>query len=149
MARNKMEIKLQGMEEYIRKLSSVEGAVQKATNAALAKSQELIAEQVTAAMETHNKTGATSARIIRGNPVEWTGSTAKIAVGFDIGETDGKKKNDRLASIFLMYGTKIHGQPHEKPDRNLYNAVYGKATKAKIKEIQKAAFENAIREVFK
>ena len=148
MARNKMEISLQGMDAYIKQLNAVEGAVKRATENALKKSQELIAHQVTAAMEPHNKSGETSASIIRDKPVEWTGSTAKVPVGFDIGDTDRKKKNDRLASIFLMYGTKIHGQPHEKPDRNLYNAVYGRSTKARIHEIQKAAFESAIREVF-
>ena len=148
MARNKMEISLQGMDAYIKQLSTVEGAVKRATENALKKSQELIAQQVTAAIEPHNKTGKTAASIIRDKPVEWTGSMAKVPVGFDIGETDGKKKNDRLASIFLMYGTKIHGQPHEKPDRNLYNAIYGKATKAKIKELQEQAFKTAIEEVF-
>lgn len=144
----KMTVDFSGMDAYIKKLSDFEGAAKRAADTALKKTQSLIAEQVTEAIEPHNKSGETSASIIRDKPVEWTGSTAKVPVGFDIGDTDRKKKNDRLASIFMMYGTKIHGQPHEKPDRNLYNAIYGKATKAKIHEIQKAAFESAIREVF-
>ena len=144
----KMTVDFSGMDAYIKKLSAFEGAAKRAADTALKKTQSLIAEQVTEAMKPHEKSGGTAEQIIRSKPTEWTGSTAKVPVGFEIGDTDQQKEGDRLASVFLMYGTKIHGQPHEKPDRNLYNAIYGKATKAKIHEIQKAAFESAIREVF-
>lgn len=55
-------------------------------------------------------------------------------VGFDI--TAGGTYNG-LPSIFLMYGTQLYGQPHIKPDRNLYNAVYGAATKKKYRACRK------------
>jgi hypothetical protein len=48
-----------------------------------------------------------------------------------------------------MYGTKVHGQPHVKPDKNLYNAIYGNATKKRIQEIQANAFYSMIDEVMK
>ena len=54
-----------------------------------------------------------------------------------------------LASIFLMYGTKIHGQPHVSPDKKLYNAIFGATTKKKIQEIQAQAFFKMIDEVMK
>ena len=144
----KMSIDFSGMDAYIKKLSAFEGAAKRAADTALKKTQSLIAEQVTGAMEPHEKSGGTAEQIIRSKPAEWTGSTAKVSVGFEIGDTDRQKEGDRLASVFLMYGTKVYGQPHEAPDRALYNAVYGRSTKARIREIQKAAFENAIREVF-
>lgn len=46
-----------------------------------------------------------------------------------------------------MYGTKLHGQPHIAPDRNLYNAVYGAATKREIQAIQRKEFEKVLEKV--
>lgn len=48
-----------------------------------------------------------------------------------------------------MYGTKLHGQPHITPDRNVYNAVYGAKVRKDIVKIQQQAFEKAIERALK
>ena len=93
-------------------------------------------------MKEHERTGRTEEAIITNTPAKWKGSIAEINVGFDF--NDGG-----LPSIFLMYGTTVHGQPHITPDRNLYNAVYGAAVKREIKAIQEKAFNQVIERVTK
>ena len=44
-----------------------------------------------------------------------------------------------------MYGTKVYGQPHEAPDRALYNAVYGEKTKKEIRRIHEEVFDKVLR----
>ena len=96
-------------------------------------------------MQPHNRTGATAATLISGKAPEWTQSVGKAPVGFEIPDTDQKYEDDRLASVFLMYGTKVHGQPHVAPDRALYNAVYGAAVRKRVQKIQEEAFDKVLR----
>lgn len=142
MAKNKMSVQFDGLEIYRKQLERLGGgqAVKRAFNAALEESQKIIAEEATAAMSPHNNTGKVKRSIITHDPPEWTGDTGTINVGFDI-------KNGGLPSIFLMYGTQLHGQPHIQPDRNLYNAVYGTAVRKQVREIQEKAFTRVLNEV--
>ena len=145
MAKNRMSVEFPGLDEYIRQLEAVsEDAVKRAFDAALLASEQIVKESVVAAMQAHNDTGHTSGTVISGKEPEWTQSTGKAPVGFEIGE-DRKQKDDRLASVFLMYGTKVHGQPHEAPDKELYNAVYGAAVRRRVRKIQEEAFEKVLR----
>ena len=146
MAKNKMSVDFKGLDDYIKRLVSIdESAVKRAFDSALLATEQVVKESVTAAMREHNDTGRTSATAISGKQPEWTQTTAKVPVGFDIGDTDHDQKDDRLASIFLMYGTKVHGQPHVAPDRELYEAVYGAATRRKVRKIQEEAFSKILR----
>ena len=146
MAKNKMSVDFKGLDDYIKRLESIdESAVKRAFDSALLATEQVVKESVTAAMQTHNETGHTVSTAISGKAPEWTQSTGKAPVGFDIGDTDHKQKDDRLASVFLMYGTKVHGQPHEAPDRKLYEAVYGAATRRKVRKIQEQAFDKVLR----
>jgi hypothetical protein len=140
----KIEIDFSEFERYQWQLEELAGgeAVEQAIDDALQQTQQLIADNVDAAMSKHIQTGETKRSIIRDNSVEWTGSVASVDVGFRI--SDGG-----FASIFLMYGTTVHGQPHVAPDRNLYNAVYGSKVRNQIKQIQQEAFEKAIERVMK
>ena len=71
------------------------------------------------------------------NSAEWAG--ALLARGtVDI-------KNGGMASIFLMYGTKVFGTPRVKKDTKLYSAIYGKKTKEKIKEIMSEEFRKVLK----
>ena len=146
MAKNKMSVEIAGLDDYIRQLEAIdENAVERAFDAALLETEQVVRESVTAAMQPHNDTGQTAGTAISGKQPEWTQTMAKAPVGFDIGEADHDQKDDRLASVFLMYGTKVHGQPHVAPDRNLYNAVYVAATRRKVRKIQEQAFEKILR----
>ena len=146
MAKNKMSVDFKGLDDYIKRLESIdESAVKRAFDSALLASEQVVKESVTAAMQTHNETGTTAGTIISGKTPEWTQSVGKAPVGFDIGDADHKQKDDRLASVFLMYGTKVHGQPHEAPDRKLYEAVYGAAVRRRVRKIQEQAFDKVLR----
>ena len=93
-------------------------------------------------MVKHRESGDTADAIISAPAVKWTGDTASVDVGFDI--MDGG-----LPSIFLMYGTQLHGQPHITPDRNLYNAVYGAQTRKEIRAVQEAEYTKAVERAMK
>ena len=141
--KNKISLEFAGFSVLKRQLDMLGGdATKEAVNNALMASQQLIAEKTQAAMQPHRLTGKTAESIVDTSAYKpvWTGTTAEIAVGFDI--SDGG-----LASIFLMYGTKLHGQPHIAPDRKLYDAVYGTAVKKQIQAIQRKEFEKVLEKV--
>ena len=143
MARKKLTVEFDGFDTLKKQLDELGGnATERAVEGALIASQEVVAEKTTAAMQNHRRTGDTEKAIIRDAKVMWSGDTASINVGFDI-------DNGGLPSIFLMYGTKLHGQPHVTPDKNLYNAIYGTATKNQIRAIQREVFEKVIERVMK
>lgn len=138
MAKNKLTLEFDGFDRLKKQLDYLGGSATKtAVNNALKASEKYIAEQVTEAMREHNKSGDTSRSIISDDNVKWAADMASIAVGFDINEGG-------LASIFLMYGTKLHGQPHITPDRKLYNAVYGTKTRKKILALQEQEFKKVL-----
>lgn len=136
----KMELDFAGVDDYIERLKKFgDDSVHNAVDDALRQTQALIAQKCAAAMQPHRQTGRTAASIITNAPPEWTGETAAIPVGFDI-------ENGGLPSLFLMHGTTVHGQPHEKPDIAVYNAVYGAETRREAHEFQREALGKAIRE---
>lgn len=141
--KNRLTVDFSGLEMYQKKLESIGGnATKQAFESALKASQNVVRQNVTAAMQRHEETGQTSRSIIKDSAVEWTGDTASIDVGFDIA-------GGGLPSIFLMYGTQLHGQPHITPDRNLYNAVYGAKVRKEILKIQEEAFQKVIERAMK
>lgn len=141
--KNKLTIDFKGYDTLKKQLDDIGGnATERAVESSLKASQQFIASQASETMEPHNKSGRTKKSIVKDGRVIWTGSVAEIDVGFDI-EKGG------LASVFLMYGTKVYGQPHVTPDRNLFNAVYGSKTRKKIRELQEKAFQKVIKRVAK
>lgn len=138
MAKAKLTIDFEAFDVYRKKLDEIGGnATERAVESALKASQNVVAKKVDAAMMKHIESGKTKGAIVTRDPVQWAGDVASIGVGFDISEGG-------LPSIFLMYGTQLHGQPHITPDRNLYNAVYGAAVKKQIRNIQREAFEKVL-----
>lgn len=121
-------------------LDGLGGDIKSAADDALQKSAEYIDERLHERMKKHNKTHKTDKSILDDAKVVWSGNIAEINVGFDI-------SHGGLASVFLMYGTPQHepNHPGTEADRKLYNAIYGSATKRKIKNIQKEVFEEAVR----
>lgn len=137
--KNRLTIDFEGFDILQKQLQALGGDTRQAVDDALKDSQQLVARKVSAAMIPHTRPtgGETKGAIITNKPVEWAGDTAAVGVGFDI--ADGG-----LPSIFLMYGTQLHGQPHITPDKNLYNAVYGTQTRKEIRKIQEEAYRKAI-----
>lgn len=145
MAKNKMSVDFKGLDAYVKKLEAIdEKAVRRAFDSALLASEQAVKQSVVSAMQKHNDTGHTVSTAISGKEPEWTQSTGKAPVGFEIGE-DRRQKDDRLASVFLMYGTRVHGQPHIAPDKELYNAVYGAEIRRRVRKLQEQAFDKVVR----
>lgn len=130
---NKTQIEFDGFEEVIRRLSQLEGDVKKVTGEALKKSNRYVRQNIGAAMQKHNRTYETIRSLVSNPEVRWAGTTGSIDVGFDL-------SSGGLPSIFLMYGT-----PRVQKDQALYNAIYGKKTRDKVKKIQETMFYDAIR----
>lgn len=118
-------------------------ALKTAVDNALKTSASYVDSQLKAAIAPHKKTGQVEASLdTHPNQVEWFGSNASVQVGFNL--SDGG-----LPSLFLMYGTKVHGQPHVKPDKKLYNAVYGSRVKNQVRKIQEEAFLSIVSKVMR
>ena len=125
------------MDAIIRQLEQLEVDVRKTVTDALQEAGQFVTEQARAAIQPHERTGRTEESLIENPPVEWTGTQAAVNVGFDI-------NNGGLPSIFLMYGTKVHGTPRVKKDVSLYNAFYGSETQKKIEQIERDALNAAV-----
>ena len=145
MAKKRLSLDFPLYDQLKERLDKIGGkATEKAVESALKESQQFIAQKAHAAMIPHNKGGDVDKSIASGGQVEWTGQMASIPVGFHI--PGGVSGLDGLPSIFLMYGTQLHGQPHVTPDRQLYDAVYGTTVRKQIQKIQEEAFRKIMEE---
>lgn len=117
-------------------------ALDEAVDKAITDSHAFVTKQLEDAIAPHQKTGKAERSLDKKADIIKTGISYSADVGFNIAEGG-------LPSIFLMYGTKVHGQPHITPDKKLYNAIYGTATKKKVQEIQAQAFFETIEKVMK
>lgn len=139
----KLELNFPMLDKLTKQLQEIEGnALDRAVEKALEDSNAFVASQLDAAIKPHHQTGRTENSLLKDTEVKKNGTEYSANTGFKI--SDGG-----LASIFLMYGTKVHGQPHVSPDKKLYNAIFGATTKKKIQEIQAQAFFKMIDEVMK
>ena len=138
----KMSIDFKGFEEYAEKLDELNADLKSVIGKALQNSHDYVTANLHKEMKKHRNTGETEESIMGDSKVEWDGTTASIDVGFDI--TDGG-----LPSIFLMYGTPRHapGHPGTSADQRLYDAIYGKATKKKLNELQEKTLARAVKRV--
>ena len=127
----KLKLDFSGLDKMIEDMHKMEADVKGVAETALTKSRDYINDNLKTAMQSHIRTGKTLGSL-KNATVEWSGTVAKIPVGFDIA-------NGGIASIFLMYGT-----PRMKKDTKLYKAIYGKETKEKVQEIMKEEFQKAL-----
>lgn len=139
----KLEFDFPMLKKLQKQLEEIGGnALDEAVDKAITDSHAFVTKQLEDAIAPHQKTGKTERSLDKKADIIKTGTSYSADVGFHI--TEGG-----LPSIFLMYGTKVHGQPHIAPDKKLYNAIYGTATKKKVKEIQAQAFFETIEKVMK
>lgn len=139
----KLEFDFPMLKKLQKQLEEIGGnALDKAVDKAITDSHAFVTKQLEDAIAPHQKTDRTERSLDKKADIIKTGTSYSADVGFHI--TEGG-----LPSIFLMYGTKVHGQPHIAPDKKLYNAIYGTATKEKVKEIQAQAFFETIEKVMK
>lgn len=128
MGKNKIGLEFSGFEELIERLDASGGDVKRAVEESLKVANDTISKKLIADMKKHHKTGDTEKSIIEDSKIEWEGLTASVGVGFDFGKGG-------LPSVFLMYGT-----PRSKPDKKLYNDIYGSATRREIGKQQEEIF---------
>ena len=147
MARNRVGLVANGLEEYMNKLEELGGAtaMKKGAEAALKASKQYVNPLIDNAMNKlpaggKYSTGDTKKSIDDDMTVEWSGLTGEIKVGFDFSKSGMK-------SIYLMYGTQLNGTPRMKPVTGLKAAIYGNKTKKAIAELQGEALANAIKEI--
>lgn len=132
----KLKLDFSGLDKMIEDMHKMGANVKEVAETALKKSRDYVNDNLEKAMVPHNRSGETL-KSLKDAGVEWSGTVAKIPVGFDI-------KNGGMPSIFLMYGTKVYGTPRVKKDTKLYKAIYGKATKEKVQEIMKEEFQKVL-----
>lgn len=144
VARNRVGLVANGLEEYMNKLEELGGAtaMKKGAEAALKASKQYVNPLIEQRMATGNlpakgkySFGDTRDSIDEDMTVEWSGLTGEVKIGFDFSKSGTK-------SIFLMNGT-----PRMKPVTGLKAAIYGNKTKKAIAELQGEALANAIKEI--
>ena len=144
MARNRVGLVANGLEEYMNKLEELGGAtaMKKGAEAALKTSKKYVVPLIEQAMATSNlpakgkySFGDTKESIDDDMTVGWSGLTGEVKIGFDFSKSGMK-------SVMLMHGT-----PKMSPVKGLKAAIYGNKTQKAIAELQGEALTNAIREV--
>lgn len=138
LARKKTGILFRGFEEYMEKLDGLAGDLKGVTEEALKESERLITPKLHQDMKKHKRTGRTENSIDDNAKVKWEGTQGAIKIGFNL--ADGG-----LASIFLMYGVRVHGTPRIEKDQKLYNDIYGAKTRKEIAKKQEEIFSQAIK----
>lgn len=141
--KNKITLQFSGFEEMMKQLDELAGTdgIKRAVEAALKTSKQEVNKGIVEALQPSKlpaggkySTGETKQAIDKNFSVTWNGSVAEIPIGFDI------KKSGGMTSIYLMYGT-----PRMKPDSELFNAIYGKSIKTKVKKLQETAVNQVIK----
>lgn len=128
----KFSLEFSGFEELSERLQELGGDLKDVTEQALKSTHAHITPNLHKQMKKHKRTGKTEDSIIDNAKVKWVGDVASVDVGFDL-------DNGGFASIFLMHGT-----PRMKPDKQLYQLIYGNKTKKEIAELQEKVFSRAI-----
>lgn len=127
----KLKFDFDGFDELMKEAQEKGKNVKVGVENGLNKSKEYINSNLKSAMEKHNRTGETL-KTLTNESVEWKGTVASIGVGFDLSQSQ--------VPLFLSYGTKVYGTPRVKKDTKLWGAMYSKATKEKVAEIQREEF---------
>jgi hypothetical protein len=152
LAKKKFGLEFKGFEEVLENYQKLGGNLKKITEECLEIVPGMINPNLQKDMAKHNSQRVVKA-LTTSRQVNWSGTFASISVGFKI-------RNGGLPSIFLMYGTARHvpmnqyGAPKKqnarmnpgmRPDRKLYNDIYGRAIRKRIGEKQEEILQKAIK----
>lgn len=106
--------------------------VMEGTKKALIETHKLVTPKLEQAIKPHKKSGKTEVSLVREPRIEVRGHTVSIDIGFDL-------NNGGLPSIWLMHGT-----PRVKPDKKLYQALYGHKTASEVAHVQYHVIKDTI-----
>lgn len=125
MAKKLVFLDMPNMSKWLTDLDSLsKRGLEEAVKAALIESKQYITQLLQSEMQTHNRTGITLDSLDTETKVNVNGFIFSIPIGFNL-------RQGGLASLWLMHGT-----PKQAPDQRLYDAVYGKGTQKRVKQIQ-------------
>lgn len=133
----KMKIDFDGFDELLERFEEMEKDLKPAVEKALKETHRIMTPGIKSAIAPHHLTGDTEESLHESPHVEWEGFVGAINIGFDISKGG-------LPSIFLMYGTRVHGTPRVRPDMKLWNAVYGDAITKRVEEVQRRILEEEL-----
>lgn len=129
-------VDFEGMNEAIKRLEDLGGDMNKAAEKALQKTYDYVTPNVKKELSKYSvRSGDMVASFRKNEKVEWIGFIAQIKAGFDYD-----------ISSHALYQM-ITGTPYMKPNKKLYNALYGAKTKKEIEKIQKEVFVHEISKV--
>lgn len=144
MARNKIGLVANGLEEYMEKLDRLGGSelMKRGVEVGLKESKTHINTNLNHLMDSSNlprqgkySTGKTKASIDTELSIDWSGLVGSINIGFDFSKSG-------LKSIFLMYGT-----PRQNPVKGLKDAIYGNKAQKEVAKLQDEALNKFINQI--
>lgn len=127
----------------LKRLEEVEGDLNEVAEESLSKVFDVITPRIEAAIQDNNLPARgkyskqhTKKSLIKDKNIIKDRTTASIDIGFDF-------KKSGMVSIYLMYGTKVHGTPRMAPAKGLKDAIQG-IYDDEIQEIQRDILQKAI-----
>lgn len=139
---DKMGIEFEGFEEVIKRLEKLNGDARSVTEKALKETHRIVTAKARNSAQKQNlpahgkySTGKTLRSLRTDATIEWSGTEAKVPVGFDISKGG-------LPSIFMMYGT-----PRYMKNQEMYNAFWSNQTHAEVVKAQEEIFYAELRKL--
>ena len=139
MAKNKIGLQFDGLEDVINKLEKAGADAKEAVGESLQASKNYVTNSLIRDTNNANlpakgkySTGGLAESIDTDTSVKWSGLTAEVNIGYDF-------KKSGLTSIMVLYGT-----PKMKKSQKLFNDIYGSATKKKLAEIQQETLNDIV-----
>ena len=141
MAKKKLKLEFEGLEEMIEQFKELEVDIIPVATKALEATHQHITPQIHNKMQKSNLPAKgkysrpqSEKQIIDDVNIVWEGYQGSVDIGFDLSEG--------ITPLFLMYGGNYNG-----PVKGLKNVIYGKKTKEEIADIQEEVFTKELERV--
>lgn len=139
---SKMGIEFEGFEEAIKRIEKLDGDVRSITEKALKETHRIVTAKADESAQKNSlpakgkySSGDTLNSLKRDASIEWSGTEAKVPVGFSISKGG-------LPSIFMIYGT-----PRHMKNQKMYDAVWGNKTHDEVLKAQEEILYEEIRKL--